>query len=316
MTIEGIAVDDFQRLQELRVKTQKEPEKALPEVAKQFEAIFLQSMLKSMRMGQHFLEESSPCRWKSEETFQEVLDAQYATNITLGQEIGLATMLAKQLTKANPQATMPSTGMTASNSPHASNALNAPEIKVEQSLLSTRIAPNQPVSASESALNPTIDDFVCLAWPYARQAASALGLDPKILLAQAALETGWGQYIAKDADGSSSNNLFNIKAAQSSADAVHVNTTEYMADRPIKVNAAFKKYTSIENSFNDYVSLIKNNNRYGEVLANTRSAERYMDELYRAGYATDPRYASKILAIYYGDELQHALKRNGFSELA
>ncbi|ARG98894.1 flagellar assembly peptidoglycan hydrolase FlgJ [Legionella micdadei] len=318
MAIEGIAVSDFQSLQELRAKAQKDPDKALPEVAKQFEAIFLQSMLKSMRMGQHFLEESNPFRGKSVETFQEMLDAQYATNITQGQGIGLATMLAKQLSKSQTQATMPQTEINAinSNTPKTLNALNDPKTKVEQSLLPARIAPKQPVAVKETVPNPQIDDFVRSAWPYARQAANLLGLDPKILLAQAALETGWGQFIAKDADGSSSYNFFNIKAADNNTDAVHVNTTEYIADTPIKVNAAFKKYASIENSFNDYVSLIKDSNRYGDALANTRSPERYIDELYRAGYATDPHYASKILAIYHGDELQHALERNGFSELA
>ncbi|KTC85542.1 MULTISPECIES: flagellar assembly peptidoglycan hydrolase FlgJ [Legionella] len=315
MAIEGIALSDFQGLSDLKTKAQKDPNKALPEVSKQFEAIFLQSMLKSMRMGQHFLEETSLFRGRSEETFQEMLDAQYATNITQGKGIGLATMLAKQLAKPETQATASPTEFNLKPTVKPLNELDASKPKLEQSLLAARTAARESISVKETAPNPKIDDFVRSAWPYARQAANILGLDPKILLAQAALETGWGHFITKDADGSSSNNLFNIKATNNSADAVQVKTTEYIANTPIKMNASFRKYPSIENSFNDYVSLIKESGRYEDALANTKNPERYVDELYRAGYATDPQYASKILAIYHGDELQQALQRNGLSEL-
>jgi flagellar protein FlgJ len=302
MAIEGIAVSDFQGLQDLKLKAQKDPEKALPEVSKQFEAVFLQAMLKSMRMGQHFIDEKSPFRGQNEGTFQEMLDGQYASNIVKEKGIGLAAMLTKHLAKSEPT--------------KDSNVKTADSKTLEQSLLASRTAPRQELSAiqtKEKNSAAIIDDFVKAAWPYAQHAASVLGLDPKILLAQAALETGWGQYVTKDVDGSSSNNLFNIKANGSSEnDAVRVATTEYIADTAIKVNASFKKYPSIENSFNDYITLIKNNDRYEDALANTANPERYVDELYRAGYATDPKYASKILAIYHGDDLQQALDRNGF----
>ncbi|CDZ78141.1 Peptidoglycan hydrolase FlgJ [Legionella massiliensis] len=299
MAIEGVAVSDFQSLQDLRVKAQRDPNKALPEVSKQFEAIFLQSMLKSMRMGQHFLDDSSPFKSQTEDTFREMLDAQYAEKIAKGKGIGLAAMLTKQLAKAEEAG---ATDSTVTN-----------KKAVEQSLLASRIAPRQEPAPSK-ADSANVDDFVKSAWPYAQQAASLLGLDPKVLLAQAALETGWGHYVSKDADGSSSNNLFNIKStAAAEGDSVQVKTTEYIANNAIKVNASFKKYPSIESSFNDYVSLIKNNERYGDALANTANPERYIDELHRAGYATDPQYASKILSIYHGDELQQALERNGFS---
>lgn len=305
MAIEGIAVSDFQGLQDLRLKAQKDPTKALPEVSKQFEAVFLQAMLKTMRMGQHFIDEKSLFRGQNEATFQEMLDGQYANNIAKGKGIGFAEMLTKQLAKQDPSSSVET---------------NTKQSKViDHSLLAARMAPRQALkemSIKDKASVGTIDDFVKSAWPYAEHAASVLGLDPKILLAQAALETGWGQYVAKDRDGSSSNNLFNIKSsAAADKDSVQIETTEYIADTAIKVNASFKKYSSIENSFNDYISLIKNNNRYEGALANGANPERYIDELYRAGYATDPRYASKILAIYHGNELQQALERNGFKAL-
>lgn len=305
MAIEGIAVSDFQGLQDLKLKAQKDPNKALPEVAKQFETVFLQSMLRSMRMGQHFIDETSTFRGKNEEMFQDMLDGQYANNIANGQGIGFAKMLTTQLGKPEDSTTQP-------------NSMKSNP--VEQSFLSSRVAPKQvaqPMQPKEGAASADIDDFVKSVWPYAREAANLLGLDPKILMAQAALETGWGQFVAKGSDGSSSNNLFNIKATTTNAnDSVQVKTTEYIADTPIKMNASFRKYPSVEHSFNDYVSLIKGSGRYDAALANTNSPERYVDELHRAGYATDPQYASKILAIYHGNELQQSLQRNGFSEFS
>lgn len=157
-----------------------------------------------------------------------------------------------------------------------------------------------------------IDDFVKSAWPYAKKAGEFLGLDPRVLLAQAALETGWGKFITKDSAGLSSNNLFNIKASKSDQESVQCKTTEYLDNKAIKVLASFKKYTSIASSFNDYISLLQGNHRYEQALANTANPQRYIDELYKAGYATDPLYANKILMIYQGNELQNALLRNGF----
>ena len=162
------------------------------------------------------------------------------------------------------------------------------------------------------ALDPSpLDKFIQSAWGYAKQAANRLGLDPKLLMAQAALETGWGQWIAKDASGISSNNLFNIKAhIGGEASLVHISTTEYVDEMPIRMMASFKTYPSIEHSFNDYVALIQGSPRYKIALANTHHPKDYMDALHQAGYATDPSYAAKIWSIYQGQALDLALKRN------
>lgn len=168
-----------------------------------------------------------------------------------------------------------------------------------------------PKPMGEEMTDPTVqaEDFIKSIWPKAKQAAALLGLDPKILMAQAALETGWGKFIAKDIAGVSSNNLFNIKAPSNSAESVNIKTTEYVADTPIKINASFKKYPSIEQSFNDYVSLIKGTKRYQDALTQAANPESYVNELHKAGYATDPEYGAKILSIYHGNELNHALQR-------
>lgn len=158
------------------------------------------------------------------------------------------------------------------------------------------------------------NDFVKTVWPYATKAAKLLGLDPKILVAQAALETGWGQFIAKDEKGRSSNNLFNLKALTTNAeDAIVIKTTEFVANVPIQVKALFRKYSSIEDSFDDYVSFLKENKRYEEALAHAYDPERYIIELSHAGYASDPSYAAKILAIYHSDKLKNREEINDFS---
>lgn len=307
MKVDSLATSDFKGLSDLKVLAKQDAKEALPAVAKQFEGIFLQSMLKSMRMGQHFLDESSPFNGKNQATFQDMLDGQYASNIAGSKGIGLADMLAKQLTRTLPDApasTVPPTQTTLVSAP-------------AKDAVSERVATNTPVNAATDDSKPGsgIDEFVKSIWPLAKQAASVIGLDPKILMAQAALETGWGKSVAKDADGTSSNNLFNIKTGNSQThDSVKIKTTEYIANTPIKMNASFRKYPSVEHSFNDYISLIKGSDRYQSALANAGNPDAYVHELNKAGYATDPKYGSKILSIYHGDELNQAIERCGLTD--
>ncbi|MDR3443107.1 MAG: flagellar assembly peptidoglycan hydrolase FlgJ [Legionella sp.] len=302
MTVQGIVTSDFGALSELKAQASHDAKGALPEVAKQFEGIFLQSMLKSMRMGHHFLDDSSPLRGKDRETFEDMLDAQYASNIANTKSIGLADMLAKNLN--NELAAQ-------NNDPNRfSSSVDLPATPV-----SAYAGNKQFTEMDKDKPATSVDDFVKSIWPKAKEAASVLGLDPKILMAQAALETGWGKFITKDTDGTSSNNLFNIKATNNSEyESVSVKTTEYIADTPIKMNASFKKYPSIEQSFNDYITLIKGNDRYQSAVANAGNPENYVNELHKAGYATDPQYGTKILSIYRGDELNQAMQRCGLSE--
>lgn len=156
--------------------------------------------------------------------------------------------------------------------------------------------------------NLSIVDFVSAISPFATAASHVLGLDPNVLIAQAALETGWGQFIAKDMDGNNSNNLFNIKSVNSEP-SVKIKTTEYINNTPVKMKAYFKKYASVEDCFKDYISLIQGQ-RYQAALASTHDPVLYVKALHQAGYATDPDYASKVLSIYHGDELQRALEQS------
>lgn len=153
------------------------------------------------------------------------------------------------------------------------------------------------------------EEFVQGIYPLARQAAQQLGLDARVLVAQAALETGWGQSLPHHADGSSTYNLFGIKADQRwGGEAATVDTLEFRDGIAQREKAAFRSYTSFSDSLNDYVSFIRDNGRYQNALANVDSGQAYLQELQLAGYATDPEYASKITGILNGEVLQQALK--------
>jgi flagellar protein FlgJ len=126
-----------------------------------------------------------------------------------------------------------------------------------------------------------------------------VGVEPKVILAQAALETGWGRSLIKNGNGSNSFNLFNIKADKSwQGKQAQVSTLEFDQGVAKKVNAGFRSYDSFQESFKDYVDFIKSNPRYGDALKKVGNAEQYMHELQRAGYATDPKYANKVMNIY------------------
>lgn len=172
---------------------------------------------------------------------------------------------------------------------------------------------SQPMPSSSSSDSiASIDGFVTAMWPYLKQAGVNIGLDPKILLAQAALETGWGKSILKDVQGNSTYNIFNIKSTtELSKPSVDVQTTEYINHTAVKLTAAFKSYQSIGESVQDYLSLIQGSTRYQEALSHANSPNGYVQALQEAGYATDPNYAHKILSIYHGEVLQDALDRNG-----
>jgi flagellar protein FlgJ len=171
-----------------------------------------------------------------------------------------------------------------------------------------------PATFSAGATNAAPADlsspegFVQSVWPHAQQAARELGVDPKVLVAQAALETGWGQSIMQHADGSSSHNLFGIKASSGwQGRQVTVPTLEYSNGIAVRTRASFRSYGSFADSFSDYVDFLKSNPRYSQALAQAGDPQRFASALQNAGYATDPAYARKISAIVNGDTLHGAL---------
>jgi peptidoglycan hydrolase FlgJ len=171
--------------------------------------------------------------------------------------------------------------------------------------LAGKPAPAAPKSTSGL---PTASEFVHRMLPPIRHAASALGVDPMGMLAQAALETGWGQRMPRNADGSLSHNMFGIKAgdewtgARASADTMEVTNGVATPRRTM-----FRAYGSIEESVNDFASLLKNSPRYRDVIAAGGNAAAYIAGMGKSGYATDPEYANKLNQILHSDTLQSAL---------
>ena len=155
----------------------------------------------------------------------------------------------------------------------------------------------QPPLAPGKAAFASKDEFIATLLPMAQAAADKIGVDPRYLVAQAALETGWGKSVIRQQDGSSSHNLFGIKSHGWQGDSARVLTTEYVAGKQVKEAASFRAYDSFEQSFEDYVSFLQGNGRYKEALDTTSNPERFVKELQQAGYATDPQYARKVAQI-------------------
>lgn len=158
------------------------------------------------------------------------------------------------------------------------------------------------------------EGFVASVWPHAQRAARELGVDPRALVAQAALETGWGRRMIQRGDGDSANNLFGIKATGWSGERASASTHEYRGGVRRNERADFRAYASPAESFADYVRLLKRSPRYAQALEAGGDVRRFAQALQRAGYATDPSYADKITAIANGPTLSKALGR--ISQLA
>ncbi|WP_166364038.1 flagellar assembly peptidoglycan hydrolase FlgJ [Pseudomonas akapageensis] len=142
------------------------------------------------------------------------------------------------------------------------------------------------------------DEFVATMLPMAKEAAARIGVDPTVLVAQAALETGWGKSVMRQDDGSSSHNLFGIKATGNwQGGQARAITSEFRDGQMVRETADFRSYDSYQDSFHDLVTLLQSNDRYQEVLKSADKPEQFVRELQKAGYATDPDYASKISQI-------------------
>jgi peptidoglycan hydrolase FlgJ len=170
----------------------------------------------------------------------------------------------------------------------------------------THAAPVSGAAAGAMAHSPA--EFVHRMLPPIRRIAASLGVDPRGILAQAALETGWGQRVPRHADGSSSNNLFGVKAgdewtgARASADSMEV-----VNGVAIPRRTTFRAYASIEESVNDFANLLKSSPRYRDVIAAGGNADAYIASMGKSGYATDPEYGNKLNQILHSDTLQSAL---------
>ena len=151
-------------------------------------------------------------------------------------------------------------------------------------------------------------DFVNRVWTHAVDAARAVGIPPRFMVGQAALESGWGRHEIRAADGTASHNVFGIKAGRSWKGAViEKTTTEFVNGVAQKVTARFRAYASYGEAFQDYAKLLRNNPRYAAVLGQAQDAKGFAHSLQKSGYATDPAYADKLTRIINGNTLRQSL---------
>ena len=388
------AFTDLNRLNNLKVGD-RESDSNMRKVAQEFESLFLNEMLKSMRSANEVLGQDNPLNTPAAKQYQEMYDQQLSVTLSRqGGGIGLADVLMRQMSKnksavpgeapastaltAEAKATTPAPTVTTTDSPfvrsNGQRALWASRVAVapstglgahqnDMALLNQRrlalptkltdrllagIVPSadparatintqsvpertsasmdavlkgsrQPMVSASGAqgrmqvygramAQPPLapakkafespDAFVATMLPMAQQAADRIGVDPLYLVAQAALETGWGKSVMRQQDGSSSHNLFGIKATGSWQGAqARAITSEFKGGQMVKETADFRSYDSYQDSFHDLVTLLQSNNRYKDVLNAADKPEQFVRELQKAGYATDPEYASKISQI-------------------
>lgn len=274
----GAIYNDFSGLANLKAEAAKESPEATREAARQFEALFVQMMLKSMRSASEVLGE------KRDTNYEEMFDQQIALEMTRDRGIGLAEMLVRQIA--------PDQSGDSVRSDEAGLGLLD-----DFSVHSTR--PTIEPSRERSDWRPEDQtEFVRDIWPLAERAAADLDIDPRTLVAQAALETGWGQRLIRDGAGISGNNLFGIKAdGRWNGERVAVNTLEYESGLPTRIRDEFRAYPSLREGFEDYVNFLKSNARYDSATKGGLTPEDYAGSLQDAGYATDPKYAEKINGI-------------------
>ncbi|NBA95752.1 flagellar assembly peptidoglycan hydrolase FlgJ [Pseudomonas sp. R5(2019)] len=364
------AYTDLNRLSAMKVGD-RDSESNLRKVAQEFESLFLNEMLKSMRKANDVIAQDNPLNTETTKQYQDMYDQQLSVSLSRqGGGIGLQDVLMRQLSKNKSHVPAPTSGPLAHSDASTQRPLwatrsAAADIKVSASegvqagrndmaLLNQRrlalpskltdrllagivpsataategvaankridtsgirstaqafAAPSEsmrilgrsiaqpPLAPSRKAFS-TSDEFIATMLPMAKEAAARIGVDPTVLVAQAALETGWGKSVMRQSDGSSSHNLFGIKATGNwQGDQARAITSEFRNGQMVKETAEFRSYDSYQDSFHDLVSLLQNNDRYQAVLKSADNPEQFVRELQKAGYATDPDYASKITQI-------------------
>lgn len=291
---------DINSLQQIRQTAGQDEQQALRQAAEQFEAIFMNMLLKSMREANAHFEADGMMHSETTRFYRDMHDNQLASDLAQQGSLGLADLIVQQLDPA---------AVANQAKPLAPGELMMPQPiqrAVRQAAMSPASASMQP--AAETAKTDSLQesrwqvsspsDFVARLMPAAREAASALGLDPLALVAQAALETGWGQHMIRTADGENSFNLFGIKASRGwQGDTAVVDTLEYRQGVAQKEKARFRAYASPEQSLQDYVQFIRNSARYQDALKVASDSVAYFRKLQAAGYATDPNYAEKIKSV-------------------
>lgn len=288
---------------------QASKDEALSAAAKQFEAIFMQMLLKSMRSAQDVLESDSPFNSQTTKFYRDMHDQQLAVELSSNGSLGLSELIVRQLGGDNENFT-PHSVLRSDAELTSRRSINSPTSAQVQTELAEEATPllaskNRQIKtpfqelinlAKKDQRFEQPQDFVSALIEPAKQAEKSLGVPFQVVIAQAALETGWGKKIIVDKNGESSNNLFNIKADKRwQGDHVTKDTLEFEQGAMVKKSAPFRVYSSVSESVNDYIKFLSNNPRYKAALEKANDVEHFLQGIQKAGYATDPQYAEKIL---------------------
>jgi flagellar protein FlgJ len=301
---DGLAADPT-RISHLRQAARNGDAASLEATARAFESLLIGQMVRQLRAtlpGDGLLDSDAT------KLYQDLFDQQLAQQISEGAGLGFREPLMKQLqAQQGTSAPDPSTLTIPERIPWLRSVQQVATAPIADTVAKLDSESGQVLpQLSDLQLPVTIDqwppanaeEFVAILAPHAQAAGESLGFDPLVLLAQSALETGWGRHVPKRADGQSSYNLFGIKADRRwNGDAVRVGTVEFRDGVAQREQAKFRAYASPTDSFRDYVDFLRTNPRYGTALASDKPQD-FVRGLQRAGYATDPQYANKILTIY------------------
>ena len=320
--------------QDAKTGNADEKKAALQEAAQQFEAIFMQMLLKSMRKAQDVLASDSPFNSETSKSYRQMHDQQMAMELSTNGSLGLADLIVRQLggdDNFTPSSLLRNdSGLTSektvaqsydlnkTNNFNPLVAANQPSGTQDQASsshqhgqphpvgLSNTSVPNNRQSvgvniASTAQLNEQHfiqpKDFVTALTAPAKMVEQQLGVPFEVVIAQAALETGWGQKIIKSEQGQSSHNLFNIKAdSRWQGEKITKETLEFEQGTLVKKLAPFRRYDTLKESVEDYINFLSTSERYQPALKKVGDVEHFLQGIQKAGYATDPNYATKIMA--------------------
>ncbi|GAA4496738.1 flagellar assembly peptidoglycan hydrolase FlgJ [Pseudaeromonas paramecii] len=340
-------IRSLDRLRQLSTQGKASQQQALEAAARQFESLFTQMWMKGMRQANSVLTQDSPLNSRYTEFYQGMLDQQMSATVSpAGGKTGLAAMLVRQFSgnqagssdaEVPRQLKMPEGRLPVLrrlDTTQSKDSQNVGTDSAEQSAGTEAVArqasegrrarfrhhagvsaaerfvqrlEGQGTSRSRSQQFDSPQEFVRQLLPVARQVAAKLGLSPEALVAQAALETGWGKHVMPGADGESSRNLFGIKAGSRwQGQQTQMNSLEYEDGKPVMRLSQFRSYNSYAQSMKDYVELIGRHPRYEKARAVAQDPEAYFEALQDAGYATDPHYARKLKQVLRSEAFEQA----------
>jgi len=293
---------DVRSLERLKSSSSASPKSAIRETAKQLESLFMQELMKSMRastMSTGMLDNQAT------EMGTSMLDTQFAGQMT-GRPGGLSDLIVRQLERQMGLKNGAASGDTSTGAANGANGTDALHGLNMSTALGRRSAAAAAPAAADAAGSPAngnqrlsaSEQFIRKHQAAAQEAQAATGMAASHILGQAALESGWGKHEIKMKDGSSSHNLFGIKATPGwTGKVAEVTTTEYVGGVAHKVTAKFRAYDSYADAFKDHARLLSQSPRYSQTVAQADTASGFAKGLQKAGYATDPAYADKLTKV-------------------